>query len=273
MTAHPGRLEIGEVGECGQDRLDGGRLDGRNGARLARQRSFPLVGAVELREHVGSHPLEGVDDGRVVRPPAARAQPLARVVAQHGREIDVSRHQRDPHRERDRVAREPRRIALPIPALVGVCEGVDDRLLDARARRQHDSHLAVRGQRTVGAFRIGERARDQAKAPQRRLPGTHAAHEAPHHLPARTHQHRSHRGVEPPIVTADQRGRLRRVGRAAQKAEKRKLVDAADLVWTAAHLLGQGSSDRARAKRVAGPLTGPEVRGEGHRPEKLGQTK
>ena len=123
------------------------------------------------------------------------------------------------------------------------------------------------------ALRIGERARDEAEAAQRRLARANAAHEPSHHLPARTHQDRSHRGVEHPVVTADQGGGLSRVGRATQEAEKRKLVDGADLVRTASHLLGQGSSDRARAKRVTGRLTGPEVRGERHRREKLGQTK
>ena len=47
-------------------------------------------------------------------------------------------------------------------------------------------------------------------------------------------------------------------------------MDSADVVGTASHLLGQGSSDRARAKRVAGR---PRVRGERHRREELGQTK
>ena len=170
MAADPGRLEIGEVGKCGQDRVEGGLFDGGDRARLARQRGLPLVGAVELRENVGSDPLEGVDDGRVVRAPAPRAQPLPRVVAQHDRQIDVSRHQREPHRERNRIAREPHGIALPVPALVRVGEGFDDRLPDARASGQHDGDLAVRGQRAFRALRIGERACDEAP-PQRRLAG------------------------------------------------------------------------------------------------------
>ena len=85
MAADPGRLEIGEVRERGQDGVEGGRLDDGDRTRLARQRALPLVGAVELRKHVGAHPLEGLDDGRVIRPPPARAQPLARVVAEHDR--------------------------------------------------------------------------------------------------------------------------------------------------------------------------------------------
>jgi hypothetical protein len=112
-----------------------------------------------------------------------------------------------------------------------VCEGVDDRPLQARA------------------------------------PGPS------HHLPTRTHQNRSHRGVDGPVVTADHGGGFRRVGRAAQEAQERELVDGADLVRTASHLLGQGSGDRARAQSVAGQLTSPEVRGERHRREELAQTE
>ena len=50
-------------------------------------------------------------------------------------------------------------------------------------------------------------------------------------------------------------------------------MDRADLVLTASHRFGEGSGDRAGAQRVAGWLTGPEVRGKRDRREKLGQTE
>ena len=63
MAADPGRLEVGEVGEGGEDRIEPVRPDGGHGLRLARQRGLPLVPAVERGEDVGSYPLEGLDDG------------------------------------------------------------------------------------------------------------------------------------------------------------------------------------------------------------------
>jgi hypothetical protein len=50
-------------------------------------------------------------------------------------------------------------------------------------------------------------------------------------------------------------------------------VNGADVVRTASHLLGQDSRDRAGAESVAERLTGPEVRGERHRRQELGQTE
>jgi hypothetical protein len=89
VTAGPRRLEIGEVGERRQDRIERVRPDVGHRYRLGRQGGLPLVPAVELGEDVGAHPLVGVDDRRVVCPPPPLAQPLAGVVADHRCEVDV----------------------------------------------------------------------------------------------------------------------------------------------------------------------------------------
>ena len=122
-------------------------------------------------------------------------------------------------------------------------------------------------------FGSASAASDEAEAPQPGLAGGDAAHEPSHHLPARAHQDRSHRGVERAVVATDHGGGLRRVGRATQEAQERELVDGADLVRAASHRLGESGGDRAGAQRVAERLTGPEVRGERHRGEELGQTE
>ncbi len=188
-------------------------------------------------------------------------------------EIGVPRHDGDAYRQRDRVAFESVGVPLPVPALVGMGEGVDDRLLQTDASGQHGGDLAVRGQRALPALRIGEPPSDEPETPHPGLSGGDAAHVSSQHLPARAHDDRSHRGVVGPLVAADHGGGLRRVGRAAQKAEERELVDGADVVRTASHRLGEGGGDRAGAQRVAERLSGPEVGGERHRGEELGQTE
>jgi hypothetical protein len=62
-------------------------------------------------------------------------------------------------------------------------EGVDDRLRETDPFREHGADLAVRGERTFRAFRIGEAPRDQPDAPRPGLAGGDATHELPHHLP------------------------------------------------------------------------------------------
>jgi hypothetical protein len=108
---------------------------------------------------------------------------------------------------------------------------------------------------------FSNRTSDEPDAPRRRLVGSDAAHEPSHQLPARAHDHRSHRRVEGPIVTTDHDGRLRRIRRATHEAEERELVDGADIVRAASQRLGEGGRDRAGAQRVAERLAGPEVRG------------
>ena len=162
---------------------------------------------------------------------------------------------------------------FPSQRYVRVGEGVDDRLLQTDASGQHGGDLAMRGQRTLPALRIGERSGDEPEAPHPGLSGGDAAHVSSQHLPARAHEDRCHRGVVGSLVAADHSGGVHRVGRAAHKAEERELVDGADVVRTASHRLGEGGRDRAGAQGMAERLSRPEVRGERHRAEKLGQTE
>ena len=273
MAADPGRLEVGEVGECGQNDIEPVGPDGGDGFRLTSQRGLPLVPAVELGEDVESDPLEGIDHRRVVRPPSSFAHPLVWVGVESGCEIGVSRHGGDAYRQRYGGPFESVGIPLPVPALVGVGEGVDDRLLQTDASGQHGADLAVHGQRAFSGLRIGEPASDEPQSPHPGLAGGDAAHVSSEHLPARAHEDRSHRGVVGPLVATYHGGGLRRIRRATQEAEERELVDGADVVRAASHRLGEGGGDRAGAQRVAERLTGPEIRRERHRGEELGQTE
>lgn len=273
VAADPGRFEVGEIGEGGEHRIERVRPDGGHRFRLGRQGGLPLVCLVEIDAHVGSHPLEGLDHRGVVRSARSLAHPLPGVVAQHGCEVGVPSHRDDAYRQGDLVALEPGGVPLSVPALVGMGEGVDHRRLQTGASGQHGGDLAVRGQRPFVALRIGEPTSNQQEAPHPGLAGTDPAHEPSHHLPTRAHEDRSHRGEKAYVVTTDHGGGLRRVGRATQEAEKRKLMDGADLVGTAPHLLGDGGGDRAGAQGVAEGLTGPEIRGKRHRGEELDQTE
>ena len=175
MTADPRRLEVGEVGERGKCGIHRARLDGGRRPRLAGEGGLPLVGAVERGEDVRPDPLERIDDRRVVPPAAPLAQPPARIVARSGSQVGVPRRHDHADGHGDRVARQPGRVPLPVPALVRVGERLDDRRLEADPAREHRADLAVRGQRPCPALRVGEPAGDEPQPTQARLPGSDAA--------------------------------------------------------------------------------------------------
>jgi hypothetical protein len=86
-------------------------------------------------------------------------------------------------------------------------------------------------------------------------------------------QRRGHRGVVRPLVAPHEHGGLGRVGRAAEEAQERELVDGAKLVGAAAELVGERDRQRARAQRVAERLAGAEVGGERDRAQDLGEAE
>ena len=272
MAADPRRLEVGEVGEGREHRIETFGPDGREGLRLGGQHALPLVLGLASRGGVANLP-ERLDDRRVVRPTAPPAQPFARVRALHGRQVGVPGHHDHTNGERDRVALEPRGEALPVPPLVGMSESVDDRLAQARTAREHRPDLAVRRQRARHAFRVRKATGHQPQASHRSLVGRDAARELRQDLAARAHHDRSHGGVEGELVATDRRGALRRIRGATDEAKERELVDGSKRVRPASHRIGERSGGHTRTEGVAQRLTGAEVRRERHRGEELRQPK
>ncbi len=199
-------------------------------------------------------PRDGVDDRRVVGAPAPLRQPVARVQPQPARQVDVPRDGRDPDGERDRVAREPRRRPLPVPALVRMPQRVDDGRLEAGAGSEHGGDLAVDGQGI--AAQVGEPPRHEPDAAKRGLAGADRAHEPPHCLAARAHDHGRHRSVEGAVVAPGRRGGLARVGGAAEEAQEREPVHGADLVRARSRAPPR-ARPRARTSAARGPAAGP----------------
>jgi hypothetical protein len=247
VSTNPGRLEVGEVGERREHRVEPVATDGGDRLRLAREDSLPFVRTAQPEEDVGPHLPEGIDDGGVVRAAASPAQPFPRVVADHGRKIGVPRHDDYTHREGNRISFEPSGETFPVPPLVGVGESVDHRSVEAGASGEHRADLAVRGHRALGALWIGEAPCNEPNSPRQGLTRGDAAHEPAHQLPTRAHEDWSHRRVEREVVAASQRGGLGRIGRAPEEAEERELVDGADLLRRASHRLRDGDGDRAGA--------------------------
>jgi hypothetical protein len=110
---------------------------------------------------------------------------------------------------------------------------------------------------------IGQRRpSDEPGASQRGLADTDAADEPPDRLAARAHDDRSHRRVEGEVVSPDESGSLRGVRRATQEAQKRELLDGANVFGPAVERPGESARDRAGPQRVTGRLTGAEIRRE-----------
>src|SRR5699024_9898422 len=141
MAPYPGRFEVREVGERGEQRIERLRFDRGHRFGLSRQRCLPLIPSLEVGEDVSADPLEGVDDGRVVGATPPPAYPLASVLTEPGCEIGVPCDHDDTHGEWDRVALESRGPALPVPAFVGMGEGVDDRWPETDPFGEHGADL------------------------------------------------------------------------------------------------------------------------------------
>lgn len=269
MTAGPGALQIGEVGDGAERTVHVGECAVATG-RHRRQHGFPGGTGVEAGQDVRSQRATGVHDSGVVREPPPGSEDAVQVVgSQSPPQVRVPRHHGDADRHRHLLTGESRREPGAVPAFVAVCQRALHAGAGAEPVGEHRGHFAVSGQRATGPTGIGQRPGDQHRPTPRRVCGADRRDDPMADLRPPAHQDRRHRRHEGDVVPARHAGGVGAVGRAAEEAQQRDLLHLGQRGGVQAQVGTEAHRQHRGPDAVERRLSRPQVGGQGDRTQQL----